>query len=106
MPICEFYCPENHTIYQFRAQTAAQEKIIPPCPENPQFHLVRMTAHELKGQGGPEELNEAQGGEAACHMPDPDAPFGAASEIGSNLARRGVSRKGPMLRDPKLYDYP
>ena len=106
MPICEFYCPENHTIYQFRAQTAAQEKIIPPCPENPQFHLVRMTPPPSQGRQNSEFLDAARGGEAACHMLDPDAPFGAASEVGSDSAPSGVSRKGPMLRDPKLYDYP
>ncbi len=106
MLICEYYCPENHTIYQFCAKTPAQETTIPPCPENPKFHLVRMTAAELKGPEGFAGLDESRGGEAACHMPDPDAPFGAASEVGSNLEWHRARRKGPMLRDPKLYDYP
>ena len=106
MSICEYYCPENHTIYQFRAKTPAQEKIIPACPENPEFHLLRMTAQVFKDRKRSESLDETRGGEAACHMPDPDARFGAASEGGRNFELRRARRRGPMLRDPKLHDYP
>jgi hypothetical protein len=183
MPIYEYYCPENHTIYQFYAKTLAQGKTVPPCPENPRFHLVKMMSSfavtgtsakkdgqlgagegpagapsadearmeaamgamerefsnvdesdpramgrmmrrmaELSGQkldgqaeevvrrleegADPDELEEQLGGEAACQMPDPDGPFGARGEIGSGGERRRARRAGPMLRDPKLYDYP
>lgn len=106
MSICEYYCPENHTIYQFRAKTPAQEKTLPPCPENPTFHLVRMATQLLEGRDAPATLDEPRGGEAACQMPDPDMPFGAISEAGNRSEPRGALRKGPMLRDPKLYDYP
>lgn len=181
MPIYEYYCPENHTVYQFYAKTLAQGKIIPPCPENPKFRLVKMMSSfavtggrkegdssmgegtavasvgdeaqieaamgamerefsnidendpramgrmmrrmaELSGQKldgemeevvrkleegtDPDALEEQLGGEEACQMPDPDAPFGARSEAKAEGQRQVARRRGPMLRDPKLYDYP
>jgi len=42
MPIYEFYCAENHTVYQFYAKTLAQGKIIPKCPDNPAFSMVKL----------------------------------------------------------------
>ncbi|MDR0902448.1 MAG: FmdB family transcriptional regulator [Opitutaceae bacterium] len=42
MPIHEYYCPENHTIYQFFARTLAQGRAIPKCPDNPKWRLEKM----------------------------------------------------------------
>jgi hypothetical protein len=42
MPIYEFYCRSNHRIYQFYAKTLAQGKVVPPCPDNPKFKMVRI----------------------------------------------------------------
>jgi predicted nucleic acid-binding Zn ribbon protein len=42
MPIYEYYCPENHTIYQFYAKTLAQGQTIPKCPHNPAFQMQKM----------------------------------------------------------------
>jgi hypothetical protein len=33
MPIYEYYCPQNHTVYQFYAKTLAQGKTAPKCPD-------------------------------------------------------------------------
>lgn len=44
MPIYEYYCPENHTIYQFFAKTIAQGQQTPPCPENPHFKLQKIVS--------------------------------------------------------------
>lgn len=41
MPIYEYYCPDNHTVYQFYAKTLAQGRTVPRCPDNPAFKLVR-----------------------------------------------------------------
>ena len=42
MPIYEYYCPDNHKIYQFYAKTIAQGQTTPPCPDNPAFRLRRI----------------------------------------------------------------
>jgi len=84
MPIHEYYCRENHTIYRFRAKTRDQGRLIPKCPDNPAFLLERLTPDE----------EEPRGGEKACHMPDP-------YEDGRTKPCEGE----PPRRDPKLYDY-
>jgi hypothetical protein len=42
MPIYEFYCPDNHRIYQFYARTLAQGRAVPRCPDNPGFRMQRI----------------------------------------------------------------
>ncbi len=42
MPIYEFYCPDNHRIYQFYARTLAQGGTVPSCPDNPRFRMQRI----------------------------------------------------------------
>ena len=44
MPIYEFYCAQNHTVYQFYAKTLAQGKITPKCPENPRWAMKRVVS--------------------------------------------------------------
>lgn len=44
MPIYEFYCPQNHTIYQFYAKTLAQGKLTPKCPANPKWTMTRVVS--------------------------------------------------------------
>ncbi len=44
MPIYEFYCPQNHTVYQFYAKTLAQGGIVPRCPDNPKWPLKRIVS--------------------------------------------------------------
>lgn len=42
MPIYEYYCPDNNTIYQFYAKTLAQGKLVPKCPENSKFRMRKL----------------------------------------------------------------
>jgi hypothetical protein len=42
MPIYEYYCPENHTIYQFYAKTLAQGRLTPRCPDNAKFKMRKL----------------------------------------------------------------
>jgi hypothetical protein len=42
MPIYEFYCPENHRIYQFYARTLAQGRSVPPCPDDPAYTMRKI----------------------------------------------------------------
>jgi len=76
MPIYEFYCPDNHRIYQFYARTLAQGRTVPPCPDNPRFRMRRLIspfavvgarrgAKPAAGEGAPGAGPEAGPGEDA-----------------------------------------
>jgi len=60
MPIFEFYCPHNHRIYQFLARRADQAGLLPRCPDNPAWPLVReyspfaVTGRHREEPKGPE----------------------------------------------------
>lgn len=53
MPIYEYYCADNHTIYQFYAKTMAQGATTPRCPENPKFRLKKIVSAFAITSGGP-----------------------------------------------------
>lgn len=42
MPIYEFYCPDNHTVYQFLARSLAHQGRIPRCPDDPAYTLQKQ----------------------------------------------------------------
>jgi hypothetical protein len=66
MPIYEYYCPDNHTIYQFYAKTLAQSRTIPRCPDNPKFRLKKLvSAFAVTKRGKKDESAETK--------PAPDA---------------------------------
>jgi hypothetical protein len=77
MPIYEYYCPDNHKIYQFYAKTFAQGQTIPPCPDNPAFRLrkivspfalasrTRKSAEPGSKAGGPDSPADSPGGNPA-----------------------------------------
>ncbi|MEN9840731.1 MAG: hypothetical protein RL376_531 [Verrucomicrobiota bacterium] len=44
MPIYEYYCPRNHTVYQFFAKTLAQGKKVPKCPDNPAWPMQKTVS--------------------------------------------------------------
>ena len=52
MPIYEYYCPDNHTIYQFYAKTLAQGQTIPKCPHNPAFRMQKILSPFSVTSGG------------------------------------------------------
>jgi len=52
MPIYEYYCPDNHTVYQFYAKTLAQGRIIPRCPDNPKFRMRKLLSAFAITRGG------------------------------------------------------
>ncbi|PTX99035.1 FmdB family transcriptional regulator [Opitutus sp. ER46] len=52
MPIYEYYCPDNNTIYQFYAKTLAQGQIIPRCPDNPAFQMRKLVSAFAVTRGG------------------------------------------------------
>lgn len=52
MPIYEYYCPDNHTIYQFFAKTLAQGETVPPCPDNPKYRMRKIVSSFAIASGG------------------------------------------------------
>jgi hypothetical protein len=67
MPIYEYYCPDNHTVYQFYAKTLAQGRTVPKCPDNPKFKLRKLVSAFAVTKGGKSDAEP------------PAAPAGPAS---------------------------
>jgi len=44
MPIYEFYCPDNHTVYQFLARSLAYGGKVPCCPDDPNFRMEKRVS--------------------------------------------------------------
>lgn len=44
MPIYEFYCPDNHTIYSFLGKSSLYASVVPRCPADPSFRMVRIVS--------------------------------------------------------------
>lgn len=80
MPIYEYYCEDNHTIYQFYAKTIAQGQTVPICPDNPAFRLKRIlsTFAISSGSGGEGGEPCGSGGADTPENPAEDARLEAA----------------------------
>lgn len=81
MPIYEYYCPDNHTIYQFFAKTVAQGQTIPRCPDDPNFRMRKLvSAFAITGKGRKQDESKPaeQGGASDTANPAEDARMEAA----------------------------
>lgn len=78
MPIYEYYCPENHTIYQFFAKSLAQAQLTPKCPDNRTFRLKKIVSAFAITSGGPKDEASAEKPAAASEDPAEDAKMEAA----------------------------
>ena len=78
MPIYEYYCPDNHTIYQFYAKTLAQGRTIPRCPDNPRFRLQKMVSAFAITSGGKSEEPPPAPADGGGSDPAEDARMEAA----------------------------
>lgn len=104
MPIYEYYCPDNNTIYQFFAKSLAQRDVIPKCPDNPAYRMqkavsafaVKTTA---KKTGGEDKKDDAAGG-AAGTADDArmDAAMDAMEKEFSNVDENDPRAMGRMMR--------
>lgn len=93
MPIYEYYCPQNHTIYQFYAKTLAQGKTTPPCPDNPAFQLRKVVSTFAITSKGAGETAE----------PAADTPPGAAEDARLEAAMGAMEKEFSSVdeNDPK-----
>jgi hypothetical protein len=104
MPIYEFYCPENHRIYQFYAKTLAQGRTVPRCPDNPRFRMRKiLSAFAVVGSGqgkGAEGAAEPAAGQPADPAADArmEAAMGAMEREFSNVDENDPKAMGRMMR--------
>ncbi len=78
MPIYEYYCPDNHTIYQFYAKTLAQGKTVPRCPENPKYGMKKLVSAFAVTSGGKKDESAETKPVPATGDPAEDARMEAA----------------------------
>ena len=102
MPIYEYYCPQNHTIYQFYAKTLAQGQTVPKCPDNPAFPMRKVvSAFAITGRGGREESaaeNAGQGGGDDASDPKMDAAMNAMEKEFSSVDENDPRAMARMMR--------
>lgn len=102
MPIYEYYCPENHTIYQFYAKTLAQGKTVPRCPDNPKFRMQKAVSAFAAITGGKRDdaatPDIPAGGSAEDHDPRMDAAMEAMESEMTHLDENDPKAMGRMMR--------
>ncbi len=87
MPIYEYYCAENHTVYQFYAKTLQQGRTIPKCPDNPAYRLQKMVSDFAVTHGG---KSDAPPPSPPPSPPSPPAGAGNAAEDARMEAAMGA----------------
>jgi len=93
MAIFEFYCPDNHKIYQFYARNASQAELIPQCPDNPELRMVKkVTGFAI---GGADKKSGAEGGGEGEGVNDPKM-MAAMAQMGKAMS--GMDEDNP---DPR-----
>lgn len=101
MPIYEYYCPDNHTVYQFYAKTLAQGRTVPKCPDNPGFGMRKLVSSFAVTSGGksdaapPAALPAAEGAGEDARM---EAAMGAMEKEFSSVDENDPRAMGRMMR--------
>lgn len=101
MPIYEFYCPQNHKIYQFYARTLAQGRVAPPCPDDPSYEMRRIVsafsvaAGAGRGEAGAGAAAETPGGPDEGRM---EAALGAMEREFAGVDENDPRAMGRMMR--------
>ena len=103
MPIYEYYCPDNHTIYQFYAKTLAQGQSVPKCPENSAFRMQKVVSTFAINRGGRKGGTE-ESREPATDTGDPaedarmEAAMGAMEQEFSSVDENDPRAMARMMR--------
>jgi hypothetical protein len=104
MPIYEYYCPDNHTIYQFFAKTLAQGQTTPRCPADPKFRLKKVVSAFAITSGGAKDEAAEKKPEAAGGGGDPaedarmEAAMGAMEKEFSSVDENDPKAMARMMR--------
>jgi hypothetical protein len=103
MPIYEYYCPDNHTIYQFYAKTLAQGQQTPRCPDNPAFRMVKAVSNFAVHSGG-KKIEDGSDPIPGMGAPNPaddpkmEAAMGAMEREFSSVDESDPRAMGRMMR--------
>lgn len=102
MPIYEYYCPDNHTIYQFYAKTLAQGRTVPKCPDNPKYRMNKVvSAFAITSKGGKDDTGEAKpdaGGGDPAEDARMEAAMGAMEKEFANVDENDPKAMARMMR--------
>ncbi len=103
MPIYEYYCADNHTIYQFYAKTIAQAATTPRCPDQPKFRLKKIVSAFAITSGGPSSEPPpapSGGSESLDPLDDPknDATMAAMEKEFDSMDENDPKAMGRMMR--------
>lgn len=102
MPIYEYYCPDNHTIYQFYAKTLAQGQTTPRCPENPKFRMKKLVSAFAVTKGGKRdeaaETKPASDGGEAVEDARMEAAMGAMEKEFAHVDENDPRAMARMMR--------
>ena len=105
MPIYEYYCPQNHTIYQFYAKTLAQGQTIPKCPDNPAYEMRKILSSFAIASGGKKiedgsdpEPGAAGGGAGEADDPRMEAAMDAMEREFASVDENDPRAMGRMMR--------
>ena len=101
MPIYEYYCPDNHKIYQFYAKTLAQGQRVPRCPDNPKLRMVKLISPFAVTGKAREAAGGAPGGaaaDAAADDPRLEAAMSSMEREFANVDENDPRAMGRMMR--------
>lgn len=103
MPIYEYYCPDNHTIYQFYAKTLAQGQSVPKCPDDASYRMEKLLSPFAITGGGKKEADKgepAAGGAGADPAEDArmEAAMGAMEREFANVDENDPKAMARMMR--------
>lgn len=63
MPIYEYYCPDNNTVYRFFARRPGLSGVVPRCPANPAFRMEKqVSSFAITGVKSKSKREDADGG--------------------------------------------
>ena len=105
MPIYEYYCPRNHTVYQFYARSLAQGKLTPRCPDNPgwpmqrilsQFAFTGRVREEPAGEGQPAAPGGPEDARLEAAMGAMEKEFGSVDENDPRAMARMMRRMSEL----------
>ena len=100
MPIYEYYCPDNHTIYQFFAKTLARGQTIPKCPDNPKFQMRKLVSAFAITGGAKEAPATTAPGDSGDPVADArmEAAMGAMEQEFSSVDENDPKAMARMMR--------
>lgn len=100
MPIYEFFCPDNNTVYQFYAKSVAQGETVPRCPDNPKYRMQKMVSGFAITKGGASDEPPPNPGADAGAEDDPqmEAAMAAMESEFANVDENDPKAMGRMMR--------